>query len=118
MGENPCPARGRTAAACFPQGPGWAVTEPNLPGGGQGAVLGLWASLRPEITYSQSQASQTLLNTEEELRTNGGPEVVLISWDQREERAGREGALGGSHTGKSPLSDLWLDRRKAFHAAL
>ena len=38
-------------------------------GGGQGAVQGLWASWRPEITDSKSQASQTQLDTVEELKT-------------------------------------------------
>ena len=33
---------------------------------------------------------------------------------QREERAGREGVLGSSHAGESPLSSPWLECRKAF----
>ena len=53
----------------------WKATDPAL-GGGQGAVLGLWASWRPEITGFQSQASQTPLDPSEELRTKWGPQVV------------------------------------------
>ena len=34
--------------------------------------------------------------------------------DGREERAGGEGALDGSHAGKSPWSGLWLEHRIAF----
>ena len=71
--------------------------------------------MRPEITGSQSQASQTLLETVKELRTKWG------SWGQlghpqgrREERARTEGALGGFHAGKSPWSGPWLESRKAF----
>ena len=50
----------------------WETTEPSLPGGGQGADQGRWALLRPKITSSQSQASQTSLDTSEELRTKWG----------------------------------------------
>ena len=50
----------------------WEATDP-AHGGGQGAVLGLWASRRPEITGFQSRASQTLLDIAEELRTKWGP---------------------------------------------
>jgi hypothetical protein len=63
-------------ATCFPRGPGWVSgceklqTQPT--GGGQGAVLGLWASRRPEITGSQSWTSQTLLYTTEEVRKKLG----------------------------------------------
>jgi hypothetical protein len=55
---------------------------------------------------------------EEELRTKwrpGGCGVWLgRPWGRREERAGREGALGGSHASESPWSGLWLERQKAF----
>jgi hypothetical protein len=68
--ENQCPTRvpvlwvgrlGRTAT-CFPCGSGWVSgcekpLDPSSAGGGQGAVLPLWASRRPEITSSQSRAS-------------------------------------------------------------
>jgi hypothetical protein len=61
--ENPSPARVlvlwadgcRRTAACFPCSPGWVSgceksLDPCLAEHEQGAVLGLWASLRPEIT--------------------------------------------------------------------
>lgn len=41
--------------------------------GGQRAIWSLWASQRPEITGSQSRASQTPPNTSEELRTKRRP---------------------------------------------
>ena len=44
---------------------------------GQGAVQGLWASQRPEITVSQSPTSQMLLYVEEALRTKWGPQGQL-----------------------------------------
>jgi hypothetical protein len=44
---------------------------------GQVAVRGLWASWRPEITGSQSWASQMLLDTTEELRTKGELQGLL-----------------------------------------
>ena len=50
----------------------WEATKPSPPEGGQGAVQGLLASLRPEITDSQSRASQMPLDTVEELRTKWG----------------------------------------------
>lgn len=48
----------------------WLWTQPAE--GGQGAVLGLWASQKPEIIGSQSRASQTVMDTAEELRTKWG----------------------------------------------
>jgi hypothetical protein len=33
---------------------------------------------------------------------------------QREERAGREVVLGGSHVGESPWFSLWLEHKKSF----
>jgi hypothetical protein len=51
----------------------------------------------------------------EELRTKWMPQGWLCyPQGQREERAGREGALGGSHTGESTWSGPWLECRKAF----
>jgi hypothetical protein len=35
----------------------WEATGPQLRRVGQGAILGLWASWKPEITGSQTQAS-------------------------------------------------------------
>jgi hypothetical protein len=73
----------------------WEATEPSPPVGRQGAVQGFWASLRPKITGSQSQASQMPLDTAEELRTKWGPQECLgHPQGRREERAGREGTLG------------------------
>ena len=67
------------------------------------------------VPGSQSQASQTLLDTTEDLRTKWGPQGWLSQpRGLREERAGREGAQGGSHTGESPWSGPWLEHRKAF----
>ena len=37
----------------------WEATDPSSARGGQGSVLGLWASQRPEIAGSQSPASHT-----------------------------------------------------------
>jgi hypothetical protein len=55
------------------------------------------------------------LDTEEELRTKWGPWGRLShSQDQMEERAGREGMLGGSQVCESPWSGQWLELRKAF----
>jgi hypothetical protein len=80
-------------ATCFPHSPRWVSgcgklwTQPA--GAGQGAVQGLWASRRPEITgsRSQSRASQTPLDTAEELRTKWGPRGWLShSQGWREER--------------------------------
>jgi hypothetical protein len=56
-----------------------------------------------------------LLGTSEELRTKWR----LWEWLRhpqggREERAGREGTLGGSHAGKSPWSGPWLECKKTF----
>jgi hypothetical protein len=42
------------------------------------------------------------------------PGHLCQPWGWREERAGRAGVLGGSHTGKSPWSIPWLEHRKAF----
>jgi hypothetical protein len=59
-------------------------------------------SQRPEITSSQSWTSQMPLYVLEELRTKWGPRGQLsLPRGQKEERTGREGALGGSHSGKS-----------------
>jgi hypothetical protein len=88
---------------------------PQSEGGGQGAVWGLWASWRPETTGSQPQVSQTLLDTIEELRTKWGSWGQLCqprSW--REERAGGEGTLGGSHVDETLCSGPWLKHKKAF----
>jgi hypothetical protein len=75
----------------------WEATDPSY-GGGQGAVLGLWASRRPEIIGSQSLASQTPMDTAEQLRTKWEPWGWLSQPQElREERARREGALGGFH---------------------
>jgi hypothetical protein len=88
-------------------------------GSGHGAVQGLWASWRQEITGSQSQASQTQLDTGEELRTKWGSREWLsqpLGW--KEERAGGEGALGGSHTGKSPWSGGGWSTGRPFQGRL
>jgi hypothetical protein len=51
----------------------------------------------------------------EELRTEWGPQGTLGQpWERREEKAGRDGALGGSHAGESPWSSLWLECREAY----
>jgi hypothetical protein len=89
VGENPYPARVPVLwvdvcgwiAACFPHGPGRCLvvgSHGTQPVGvkcecGQGAVPGLWASRRPELTGSQSLASQKPLDTAEEQRTKWGP---------------------------------------------
>jgi hypothetical protein len=101
VGENPHPARVPVlwAGGCgglsrtFHAAPGGHLAveshRPQPTVGGQGAVVGLWASRRPEITSSQSQASQMLLDTVEELKTNWRPWGQLgHPWGQREERAG------------------------------
>jgi hypothetical protein len=44
----------------------------------------------------------------------GAPGAAWSTPGQREEREGREGALGGSHEGESPWSSPWLEHRKAF----
>jgi hypothetical protein len=44
----------------------------------------------------------------------GALETAQSSPGRREERARREGVLGGSHVGKSPWSGPWLEHRKAF----
>jgi hypothetical protein len=55
------------------------------------------------------------LDSKKELRTNRGPQWWLGQpWGQREERAGGEGTLGGSHRGEIPWSGPWLECRKAF----
>jgi hypothetical protein len=64
---------------------GWEV-------GRQGAVLGLWASQRLEITGSQSRASQTLLDTTEELRTKW---TLGVGWGWGEEVAWLSPGLKG-----------------------
>ena len=103
VGENRRPARvpvlwvgrHRRTAACFPCAPLlpegvwlWEATEPSLPGGGQGAVGGLWASLRPG---SQSRASQTLhCWTTEELRTKWGPPGTVRPFPGPKGGKGRE----------------------------
>ena len=49
------------------------------------------------------------------LRTKWGPRGQLSHpQGRREEKAGGEGALGGSYVGESPWSDLRLEHRKAF----
>jgi hypothetical protein len=98
----------------FHMAPGglWEAMDP-AQGDGQGAFQGLWASWRPEITGCQ--ASQTPLDTAEELRTKWVPLGLLGQpWARREERAGGEGVLGGSHAGKSLWSGPWLELRKTF----
>jgi hypothetical protein len=104
VGENPRTARvpvlwvgrcGRTA--CYP---GWVSgcgkpLDSSSAGVGQGAVLG---------TGSQSQASQTLLDTAEELRTNSGPGGGSVSPGCEGRKGQGEVVLGGSHTSKSPWS--------------
>ena len=83
-----------------------AATEPQPSAGEQGAVWGLWASRRPEIIGSQSQTSQMLLDTTEELRANWGTQEGLSQpLGRREERARREGVLGGSYLYESLCSD-------------
>jgi hypothetical protein len=57
-------------AACFPHSPGWVsgcgkLWNPSSAGGEQGAVL---------VPGSQPRASQTSLDTEEELRTEWEPQ--------------------------------------------
>jgi hypothetical protein len=79
--------------------------------GRQGTVLGRWVSQRPEITGSQSLASQTWLDSVEELRTKWRPRHPQ---GRREERAGREGLPCGSHAGQSSWSSPCLEHRKAF----
>jgi hypothetical protein len=44
----------------------------------------------------------------------GGAENRMGPQGRREERAGGEGPLDGSHGGKSPWSALWLEYRMAF----
>ena len=70
----------------------WEASEPSPPGSGQGAVRGLWASQRPEITGSQSQASQTLLDTGEELRTKWRLQGTSVNPGAEERR--EQGELG------------------------
>jgi hypothetical protein len=51
----------------------------------------------------------------EELRTKWGPREQLGQpQGQREERAGGEGELDGSHIGESPWASPWLERRRVF----
>jgi hypothetical protein len=78
-------ALGGKSAACFPFGLGGC-----LAGDGQGAVQGLWAPWRPEITGSQSWASQMQLDTVEELRTKWGPLGVVRSSPGPKGGEGRE----------------------------
>jgi hypothetical protein len=58
------------------------------------AVLGLWASLRPEITGSQFQVSQILLDTMEDLRTKwepGGRDRSVSPWTKVRRGQGKRG---------------------------
>jgi hypothetical protein len=72
----------------------WESTEPQFSGGGQGAVLGLWASWRPKITGSQSLTSQMPPYVAKELRTKWGPWGQLSHpQGQKEKRAGKWGCF-------------------------
>ena len=97
----------------------WEATEPSLQGVDkeQSEVL---ASQRREITGSQSGASQNQLDIAEELTTKwGGPRATQSTWGWKEETAGGEEELGGSHSGKSPWSSPLLEYRKEslFHCS-
>ena len=114
----------RTAARS-PHSPGWVsgCVKPRTQSTGVG-----WAGVvveREQPKVSGPHGGQrcqvlslgyprTLLDTSEELRIKWGPWGQLgHPWGQKEERAG-EGGLGGSHSGESFWSSLWLERRKAF----
>lgn len=106
VGENPRPARapviwvGGGFPHAFHMAPGrclavgsYRPSPRGSGGGGQGTVGGLWTSQRPEITGSQFRASQTPLDTTEDLRTKWGPQGRLgQSQSRREERAGGKGS--------------------------
>jgi hypothetical protein len=60
------------------------------------------------------------LDIVEELTTKwGGPRATQSTWGWKEETAGGEEELGGSHSGKSPWSSPLLEYRKEslFHCS-
>jgi hypothetical protein len=84
-------------ATCFQHGPGW------MSGCGK----------QSKATDSQPWASCSGYCGRAE--NKWGPwERLGQPQSQREERAGGEGPLGGSHEGESPWSGRWLEGRKTF----
>ena len=79
------------------------ATDPNLAGGGQGAVLG---------NRSQPLASHAGYRggAENKWGTLGGS----VSFRAKGRRGQEERALDGSHAGESSWSGPWLEHRKAF----
>jgi hypothetical protein len=123
VGENPCAYRVlvlwedrcERTVACFSCSQ-WCLavkshrTRPTR-GWTRGSPRSLDLTEAREIIGSQSWASQTQLDTMEELRTKCPPPRHPLG--QREERAGGRGDTGGSHVGESPWSDPWLECWKA-----
>jgi hypothetical protein len=79
-------------------------------GGGQGAVLG--------NKFLVSGIPDTAGHCRRPENKMGAPGSAWSSAGEgggrREERSGREWAVGGSHAGKNPWSCLWLECRKAL----
>ena len=132
VGENPSPA---TVQVLWAGGHGgllqavhmapmgvwlWEATDPSPGGRGrveQGAFRGLWVSWRPEITGSQSWASQMPLDTAEKLKTKWrSPGGVSVSpgAEGKQEQGEREswvvprqlrvlGPVSGWSTGRSGM---------------
>jgi hypothetical protein len=114
VGENPCPARVlvlwagrcRRTAATFHVALGGCLAVGSDRPSPQGWTRGSPRSLRlTEARDNRFSVSgiPTQLDIAEKLRIKWGPWAWLgHPHGRREERAGREGALGGSHAGESP----------------
>jgi hypothetical protein len=97
----------RKTDAHFSRGPGGCQAVwshwPHLAGGGQGVVL--------DTRFPASSLLHWILRRSWE-QNGTTPGMVCVcahqSWGWREERAGGEGVLDGSHMGKSPWSGTWL----------
>ena len=73
---------------------------------------GWWTRGNPRHQFLSLQPSHDEYSGKAKNRTV--PQGSIGPQGQREERAGGEGMLGGSHMGESPWSGLWLEHRMAF----
>jgi hypothetical protein len=81
-------------------------------------VSGCVKPLNPSLGQPQVPGSQPLASHSGYCRgaknRMGVPGAAHLVPGPKGERAGGEGALDGSHTGKSPWSGPWLEHRMAF----